>query len=71
MKVFEVTCEYCEGDSKEVITEHQYVTASNNDLATVADYFTKHCYEYEKQLLSVREILTIVQQIETPSEEGA
>ena len=64
MKVFEVTSEYCEGDSKEIITERQFVTSEENTLKSVTDYFTKHCYEYEKDLRGVREILVIVQHIE-------
>lgn len=63
MKVFEVVCEYCMKDSKEVTTERQYVTSEENTLKSVVDYFTKHCFEYEKDLIGVREVLTIVQNI--------
>lgn len=63
MKVFEVTCEYCQGDSKEVITEQQYVTSEEGTLKSVTDYFTQHCFEYGKDLIGVREVLTIVQHI--------
>lgn len=65
MKVFEVTCEYCQGDSKEITTERQYVTSEEGTLKSVADYFTKHCFEYEKDLICVREVLTIGQHIAT------
>ncbi len=63
MKVFEVTSEYCKGDSKEVITEVKYVTSAENTLQSVTDYSTKHCHEYEKDLKGVREILTVVEHI--------
>ena len=63
MKVFEVTSEYCIGDSTEVTTERQYVTSEDNTLKSVVDYFTRHCYEYDKELIGVREVLTIVQHI--------
>lgn len=65
MKVFEVICEYCQGDSKEITTERQYVTSEEGTLKSVTDYFTQHCLEYDKDLLGVREVLTIVQHIVT------
>lgn len=64
MKVFEVITEFCRGDSKEIITEQQYVTSEKDTLKSVTDHFTKHCYEYAKDLKGVREILVIVQHIE-------
>jgi hypothetical protein len=64
MKVYEVTCEYSHGSGEEVITERQYVTSKDNTLKSVVDYFTEHCEQYEKELLGVREVLTIVQHIE-------
>ena len=63
MKVFEVTSEYSVGNEKEITTERQYVTSEDNTLKSVVDYFTKHCYEYDKELIGVREVLTIVQHI--------
>lgn len=63
MKVFEVICQFCPDDSKEILTETEYVTSEENTLKSVVDYFTRHCYEYEKDLISVREVLTIVQHI--------
>ena len=65
MKVFEVTCEYVGSDGKEIIKECQYVTSKENTLKSVADYFTEHCEQYEKDLLGVCEVLTIVQNIGT------
>ncbi len=65
MKVFEVSTEHSEGDSKEILTTVQYVTSEKNTLKSVTDYFTQHCYEYEKDLKGVREILTIVEHVTT------
>jgi len=64
MKVFEVITEFCIGDSKEITKEVQYVTSEEDTLKSVTDYFTRHCYEYEKELRSVREVLVIVQHVE-------
>jgi len=63
MKVFEVTTECCPGDSKEVITERQFVTSEDNNIKSVMDYFAKHCSEYEKDLVGVREVLTVTQNL--------
>jgi hypothetical protein len=65
MKVFEVITEYTRSDDLEIITERQYVTSSAGTLQSVADYFTRHCFEYEKELTGVREVLTIVQHIKS------
>ncbi len=64
MKVFEVTTEHCEGDSKEITRTVQYVTSSDNRLKSIVDYYTKHCKEYEKKLIGVCEVLTIVEHLE-------
>ncbi len=66
MKVFEVLTEHCEGDSKNITTSCQYVTSSENTLKSVVDHYTKHCYEYQKDLKGVKEVLTIVEHIEQP-----
>ena len=63
MKVFEVTCEYCQNDSKEMITELQYVTSADDTLLSVTEFFTKKCDEFGANLIGVRELLTIVQHI--------
>ena len=67
MKVFEVTTEHCPGDSKEVITTRLFVTSKENTLKSVTDYYTTHCFQYEKDLIGVREILTIVEHIDEHS----
>ena len=63
MKVFEVTTEHCEGDSKEITTSVQYVTSEAGTLKSVTDHFTEHCHQYDMDLKGVREVLTIVQNI--------
>lgn len=67
MKVFEVLTEHCEGDSKEITTTRLYVTSKENTLKSVVDYYTEHCFQYEKDLISVREVLTIVEHIDEHS----
>ena len=67
MKVFEVTTEHCEDDSKEITTTVQYVTSEENTIMSVVDHFTRHCYEYEKDLKGVREVLVIVEHLSKPS----
>ena len=63
MKVFEVITEHCDGDSKEITNTTQYVTSEKNTLLSVTEYFTKHCLEYGKDLMSVREAIVIVEHI--------
>lgn len=68
-KVFEVISEYCEGDSKEIITRRQFVTSADGTMKSVTDYFTQHCEEYEEDLKSVREFLVVVQHIPSMGKE--
>lgn len=63
MKVFEVTTEALEKDSNKITTTRQYVTSETDELKEVVDYFTQHCEEYGKDLMGVREVLTIVQHV--------
>ena len=63
MKVFEVRTEFSRADSTEIETEVQYVTSEEGTLKSVVDYFTKHCFEYEKHLIGVREVAVLVQHI--------
>lgn len=63
VKVFEVATEFCRGDSKEITREVAYVTAEDDSLLTVTTHYTRHCFEYEKALKGVREVLTIVEHI--------
>ena len=66
-KVFEVTTEHCEGDSKEITSTRLFVTSKENTLKSVVDYYTQHCFEYDKDLIGVREVLTIVEHINDDS----
>lgn len=63
MKVFEVKTEYCTDDSKEITTTLEYVTSEGDDLLAVVKYYIEHCEQYEKQLMGIREVLTIVNHI--------
>lgn len=63
MKVFEVITEHYPSNSNEITTERQYVTSEDDSMKLVVDHFTRHCYEYEKELKSVREVITITQKI--------
>lgn len=64
MKVFEVTTEFCRRGNTEIEREVQYVTSEQDTLLSVVSVFTRHCDEYEKELLGVRELLTITQHIQ-------
>ena len=64
MKVFEVTTEFCRRGNTEIEKEVQYITSEQDTLFSVAEYFSRHCDQYEKDLLSVREIMTITQHIQ-------
>lgn len=66
MKVFEVTTEHCADDSDEVIKTVQYVAVEDDMLITVVDHFTRHCMEYEKDLIGVREVLVVTERIKKP-----
>lgn len=63
MKVFEVTTEHCMNDSKEITKTISYVTSDEGTLKSIVNHYTQHCEEYEKDLIGVREVLTIVHHI--------
>lgn len=65
MKVFEAITEHDVLGSNEIQKEMNYVTSYEDTLKSVADYFTEHCEQYEKELMSVREVLTISAHIDT------
>jgi hypothetical protein len=50
MKVFEVVTEFCRRGSQDIEKEVQYVTSEEDTLLSVAEYFTRHCFEYEKRI---------------------
>lgn len=73
MKVFEVTIEHEE--SGEIKRTVQYVTQSycamgqsknkrKDSLAEVTDFFSNHCDEHGQELIGVRYVLTISQNID-------
>ena len=68
MKVFEVIVDYYPDDSEEIVREKQYVTSEEGTIKSVVDHFARHCREYEKTLVGVREVLNITQRI-TKAEE--
>lgn len=70
MLLFEVTTEFCPGDSKEITREVLYVTSSDDSLQTVVSYYAEHCEQYEKELKGVREVLAIVHHIEPTTADG-
>ncbi len=63
MKVFEVRTESCEEDSKKITETVRFVTAEENTLLSVTDYFTTHCEQFDEDLKGVREVLVISQNI--------
>ena len=63
MKVFEVVMEYCKSDSTEIRTTRQYVTSEKDTIISVTEHYSLHCFEYDKDLKSVKEILVIVEHV--------
>ena len=64
MKVFEVITEAGSVYSKEITRRQQYVTAQNDDMRTVVNYFHDSCEQCGEQLISITETCTIVQNLE-------
>lgn len=62
-KVFEVKTADAKKESKEYTVKVSYVTSEENSLLSVAKHFTEHCEQYEEELLSVREVINIVEHI--------
>ena len=63
MKVFAVITERCKEDNKEIVNVIKYVTSAKDTLLSVTEYFTQYCEEYEEDLKSVKEVITVVQHI--------
>jgi len=59
MKVFQVVYDYCPPDTKEVTKEISYQIGC---WITVCESAIRHAEEYEKDLVSITDILTITQQ---------
>ena len=60
--VFEVITERLDKDNT-VKETRQYVTQESNSLEEVARWFTRHCEEYDEDLKSVREVVSLMQHI--------
>ena len=71
MKVFEVITEYCEGAGKEVTRDRSYVTAQGDDFLLVVKQMVLHCLQYQKDLVSVAEVLTVVEHIKPHNQQQA
>lgn len=63
MKVFQVQTEY-EADG-EIRKETMFVTAEDDDILSVTEHFKRHCYEYEKDLKGIMEVLTVVESVKS------
>ena len=68
MKVFQVISERIDEEGR-VVDVERYVTATDNSLKTVCDWYTRHCDEYEENLKLVREVITVCHQIQIPEDE--
>ena len=63
IKVFQVITESFKENSNELEEMIQYVTSEENTMLSVVEHFTTHCEQYEEDLKSVRDVLSIVQHI--------
>ena len=63
MKVFQVDMEYQSSDG--IRKETMFVTAKDDDILSVCEHFKRHCYEYEKDLKAVMEVLTVVEWVQS------
>jgi len=61
-KVFQIVTEHSLDDNPEIIKTVSYWTAPSLFAATAAA--SAHCYEFEQQLMSVQEIITITRNID-------
>lgn len=64
MKVFLVAMEYSSKERQEILTQKQYVTSSDDSIATVTNFYINYAKQYEMNLISIQEILTVVRHIE-------
>ena len=61
MKVFEVTTEY--EVKGRIETANRYVTINTDSITDVFAYFRKRCEDVGENLVGIREILTVTNQI--------
>ena len=64
MKVFEVKTQRLAKDSNNLHDTVRYVTTDDDSLLTVAKEYTEYCEQYEEDLVSVREVITICHHID-------
>jgi len=60
MKVFQIEYDYCEGDKK-ITRERSFCTGC---WITVCEAAIRHAEEYDKELVSISDVLTITQQFD-------
>lgn len=60
MKIFEVRSEYME-ENREITEQIQYV--AGDDIQQVCIHFVVECEQFERDLKSVRQVLTVVQDL--------
>ena len=58
MKVFEVLFDYSIGDEKEITREVVYWSG---DFESVSKHAIAHAFGYEKELIGIRDVLTVTQ----------
>jgi len=62
MKVFQVIYDYCEDDTKKITREQHYQTGC---WISICEAAIRHAEEYAKELVSITDVLTVTQQLET------
>lgn len=62
MKVFEVKTELPLKDEESAVT-HTYVTVESNNIIDVMKYYTSHCWQYQLDLLGVKEVLPLLRSL--------
>jgi thioredoxin-related protein len=63
MKVFEVIVFRTSDISTEVTEERRFVTSEDDSLLSVVKHYTKYCEEFNRDLISVREVLNVVEHL--------
>jgi len=63
MKVFRVISEYVKENSKDLVSQQQFVTHKEDSLLAVVEFMTAECEQLEHDLKSVEEVLVVCQQI--------
>lgn len=58
-KVFEVITQATNSENSEIVETKKYVTSDLNSFLSVTKYYTKQCEEYFLDLISIKEVLCI------------